>query len=165
MNSTHKTPAASTDRRPLRLRDVGIWKPLALALSRRGVTPNAISMAGLAAGLFSGALLAYTSSASARSCARCGCSRWRSSRARRRNILDGVMAVETGQCTPVGLLWNEVPDRVTDAATLIGASYALGDHPGWAAALAATLVGACVCNAAWPVRRWITADRWPSRCA
>jgi phosphatidylglycerophosphate synthase len=144
MNSAHKTPAASTDRRPLRLRDVGIWKPLALALTRRGVTPNSISMAGLAAGLSSGALLAYTSYVTSDTFVRAvwllavafialrgAC-----------NILDGVMAVETGQCTPVGLLWNEVPDRVTDATTLIGAGYALGGDPtlGWAAALSATLV-------------------------
>jgi len=135
---------ASPDRRPLKLRDAGIWIPAALFLTRRGITPNAVSMAGLAAGLAAGALLACTTCAADEPLARYV---WASAVLAivlrgACNILDGVMAVETGQATPVGLLWNEVPDRITDAATLIGAGYALGADPtlGWAAALAATLV-------------------------
>ncbi len=139
-----KTQGASTDRRPLRLREVGVWVPLAFALARRGATPNAISVAGLAAGLASGALLACTPHVTGEALVR---GVWLLAVAfimlrGACNILDGVMAVETGQSTPVGLLWNEVPDRITDAATLIGAGYALGADPtlGWAAALTATLV-------------------------
>jgi phosphatidylglycerophosphate synthase len=37
-----------------------------------------------------------------------------------------MVAVEGGKGSPVGVLYNEVPDRVSDAAALIGAGYALG---------------------------------------
>jgi phosphatidylglycerophosphate synthase len=144
MMITDKSHAAANDRRPLRLREVGVWVPLAFSLARRGVTPNAISMLGLAAGIASGALLALTPHVTGDALARGVWLLAVASIALRGacNILDGVMAVETGQSTPVGLLWNEVPDRITDAATLIGAGYALGGEPalGWAAALTATLV-------------------------
>lgn len=133
-----------TDRRPLKLREMFGWIPLAWWLARRGVTPNAVSLAGLVAGAAAGLLLAGNSycindsairvlwvAAALAIALRGAC-----------NILDGVIAVETGQASPVGLLWNEVPDRLTDAATLIGAGYALGGEPvlGWCAALIATLV-------------------------
>jgi phosphatidylglycerophosphate synthase len=39
-------------------------------------------------------------------------------------MLDGMVAIEGGRASPVGELFNEVPDRVSDAATLIGAGYA-----------------------------------------
>lgn len=144
MMSKGRFSAVTADRRPLRLRGFGMWKPLAFALARRGVTPNTVSMIGLAAGLGSGVMLAWTSHMTDLAILRGMCLLAVALIALRGacNILDGVMAVETGQCTAMGLLWNEVPDRVTDAATLIGAGYALGAHPvlGWAAALTATLV-------------------------
>ncbi len=58
------------------------------------------------------------------------------------NIMDGVLAVETGTSSRTGYLWNEFPDRLADAATMIGAGYAAGGDPtaGWAAALAAVIV-------------------------
>jgi phosphatidylglycerophosphate synthase len=139
-----KTARTPTDRRPLRLREASFWVPFALALARRGVTPNTISAVGLAAGLVAGVLLALTPHVTGDGLGR---GLWllavvfitlRGSC----NILDGVVALETGQSTRVGVLWNEVPDRITDAATLVGAGYALGADPtlGWAAALTATLV-------------------------
>ena len=52
------------------------------------------------------------------------------------------MAVETDASTPTGILYNEVPDRISDAAVFIGAGYAVGGDPtlGWAAALVAVFV-------------------------
>jgi phosphatidylglycerophosphate synthase len=44
------------------------------------------------------------------------------------NLFDGMVAVEQGTTSPVGELYNEIPDRVSDAATLIGAGYALGGN-------------------------------------
>ena len=138
------TGSRPTDRRPLRARDAGFWIPTAYFLARRGVTANAVSIIGLAAGIITGLLLASTAYiepgihqrivlllAVAAVLFRGAC-----------NILDGVMAVETGTCTPVGLLWNEVPDRISDGAALIGAGYAFGGVPvlGWGAALVAVLV-------------------------
>jgi phosphatidylglycerophosphate synthase len=45
------------------------------------------------------------------------------------NMFDGMVAIETGKASPTGALYNEVPDRVSDAAMFIGAGYALGGLP------------------------------------
>lgn len=42
------------------------------------------------------------------------------------NMLDGMVAVSSGKTSSVGELFNEVPDRVSDAAVLIGLGYATG---------------------------------------
>jgi phosphatidylglycerophosphate synthase len=42
------------------------------------------------------------------------------------NLLDGMVAIESGRASPVGELYNEVPDRVSDTAILVGAGYAAG---------------------------------------
>jgi phosphatidylglycerophosphate synthase len=58
------------------------------------------------------------------------------------NRLDGMVAVGSGQASPEGELYNEVPDRVSDALILIGAGFAAGGTPalGYLAALAAVFV-------------------------
>jgi phosphatidylglycerophosphate synthase len=55
------------------------------------------------------------------------------------NMLDGMVAVASGQASPVGEIYNEVPDRIADTLILVGLGYAVGGSPtlGWAAALAA----------------------------
>lgn len=124
-------------RRPLRVRRIPGWQSIAAALVRRGVTPNTISLVGLAAGVTGGVLLAATGGENSRlllvlslvlMLARGFC-----------NILDGIMAVEAGAGTRVGALYNEVPDRLSDVAVMIGAGHAIGGDPvlGWAAAVAA----------------------------
>jgi phosphatidylglycerophosphate synthase len=56
------------------------------------------------------------------------------------NLLDGMVAVEGGRGTPVGALFNEVPDRVADSLLLVAWGYACGlGWLGWLAALAAAL--------------------------
>lgn len=45
------------------------------------------------------------------------------------NLLDGLVAVEGGKQTPTGGLYNEVPDRLSDALTLIGVGYACRAYP------------------------------------
>ena len=42
------------------------------------------------------------------------------------NMLDGMVALASGRDSKVGELYNEVPDRVSDAAVFIGAGYAWG---------------------------------------
>jgi phosphatidylglycerophosphate synthase len=54
------------------------------------------------------------------------------------NLLDGMVAIESGRASRVGELFNEVPDRVSDAATLIGLGYATGGMT-WLGDLAAVL--------------------------
>ena len=58
------------------------------------------------------------------------------------NMFDGMVAIERGKVSRVGDLYNEVPDRVSDAAVLIGAGYAAGGgvELGFAAACVALLV-------------------------
>src|SRR5207244_1183666 len=45
------------------------------------------------------------------------------------NLYDGMVAVLRQVASPLGELFNEVPDRVSDAATLIGFGYAVGSDP------------------------------------
>ena len=57
-------------------------------------------------------------------------------------MLDGMIAVEQGRGTPTGVFWNEVPDRISDVALLVGAGYGFGGSPlaGWFAACLALFV-------------------------
>jgi phosphatidylglycerophosphate synthase len=57
-------------------------------------------------------------------------------------MLDGMVAVEHGQATPEGALYNEVPDRIADTLILVAAGHAVaagtwGPLLGWASALMA----------------------------
>lgn len=55
------------------------------------------------------------------------------------NMFDGMVAVEAGKTSPLGELYNEIPDRVSDTATLVGAGFAWGGDPAlgyWASILA-----------------------------
>ena len=57
------------------------------------------------------------------------------------NLLDGLMAVEEGQGSPVGALYNDVPDRFADVFLCVGAGYAAGiPELGWAAGVVSVLV-------------------------
>jgi len=58
------------------------------------------------------------------------------------NLCDGMVAVLRNIASPVGELFNEVPDRVSDAATLIGFGYAAGSDGvlGFIAALLAVFL-------------------------
>lgn len=54
------------------------------------------------------------------------------------NMLDGIVAISCGVASPLGELFNEVPDRVSDTAVLFGLGWAVGQPAlGLAAALAA----------------------------
>jgi phosphatidylglycerophosphate synthase len=114
-------------RRPLKSRQSPFFQKLAAQLARAGVTPNAISLFSLvfgAAGGLAFAATAYVPAGVVRICfvaaavfiqLRLVC-----------NLIDGMVAVEHKRRSPVGDLWNEVPDRFSDVAIIIGAGYALG---------------------------------------
>lgn len=56
------------------------------------------------------------------------------------NLLDGMVAVEGGLGQADGPFWNEVPDRLSDAAFLVGAGFAADNIAlGWAATALAAL--------------------------
>jgi phosphatidylglycerophosphate synthase len=57
------------------------------------------------------------------------------------NMLDGMVAVALKRASPLGELYNELPDRASDLAIIIGAGYASGGSPvfGYVAACIAVL--------------------------
>jgi len=138
METIMKTVDYTPERRPLAARNWNASHGAARWLAARGVTPNSISIGGFVASLAAGASLAFSSEvnqptmwlviACALILARGMC-----------NMLDGMVAVSTGKASRGGELFNEVPDRLSDAVTLVGAGYAVGGIPelGYIAAVAA----------------------------
>jgi phosphatidylglycerophosphate synthase len=123
---TAPTPSVE-NRRPIAVRGWALFQWMARALARAGVSPNAISVAGMVAGVAAGAALAATPHVSGwpRGLAWLAAALLVQLRLLA-NMLDGMIAIEGGKASPVGELYNEVPDRVSDVATLIGAGYAVG---------------------------------------
>jgi phosphatidylglycerophosphate synthase len=119
----------STERRPIAARNLTTAKRLSRWLAARGVSPNAISLASMVFGIASGAAFALTTWLPDWShfCWLAGalCVQLRLLM----NMLDGMVAIETGAASRLGELYNEVPDRISDAATLIGLGYAAGSSP------------------------------------
>jgi phosphatidylglycerophosphate synthase len=136
-------PTEPTGRRPLKTRDWPFFKNLAAWLARSGATPNGISFASILFGCAAGASLAataYVDGWALRACAFAGAAFIQLRLIA--NLLDGMVAVEGRKGGPTGDLWNEAPDRVSDAAIFIGAGYAAGSCPllGMTAALVAVFV-------------------------
>jgi phosphatidylglycerophosphate synthase len=134
-------PDAQTapDRRPIAARRLKFSRAAASWMARRGVSPNAISVAGMICGVLSGASLFITSRApDARSLAWIGAAVLIQLRLLA-NMWDGMVALERGVASRVGELFNEIPDRISDTAILVGLGYAAGGDPalGYLAALAA----------------------------
>ena len=106
------------DRRPLASRGWKISDRVARWLARQGATPNAISIIGMLCGIAAGLTFFQTSN---------GSHLWIFWLAGAvlvqlrllANLYDGMVAVLRQVASPVGELFNEVPDRVSDAAILI----------------------------------------------
>jgi phosphatidylglycerophosphate synthase len=133
--------ACPSERRPVALRQWTSARRLAGWLAARGVTANTISFVGLLFGLSSGLALAATRHPVLERPAFFAAALLILLRLLA-NMLDGMVALAAGQSSPVGELWNEVPDRLSDVATLLGAGYAAGSEPvfGFQAACLALLV-------------------------
>ena len=116
--SNRSSPIATRNRK---------WAQSATAwLASRNVSPNAISIAGMCACIAAGLALALTSVEYNRVfwlIAALGAQLRLTA-----NMLDGMVAVVSGRASKVGELYNEVPDRVSDAAVFIGAGYAWGGN-------------------------------------
>jgi phosphatidylglycerophosphate synthase len=154
--------AKAIDRRPIATRNRK-WAQSATAwLAARNVSPNAISIAGMCACIAAGLALALTSveynrvfwlvaaiGAQLRLIA---------------NMLDGMVALASRRDSKVGELYNEVPDRVSDAAVFIGAGYAWGGNV--ALGYIATILA--IFTAYVPLREkslaplTTSADQWPN---
>ena len=133
------------DRRPIASRDTRWAHTSARWLQAQGATPNGISMAsiscsllaamclycGMHASIWQGRVLLLI--AALLIVARLVC-----------NLLDGLVAVEGGMQSPGGAVYNDLPDRISDAVTLLGVGYSISAWPwavdlGWAAALLAVM--------------------------
>ncbi|MBX3407389.1 MAG: CDP-alcohol phosphatidyltransferase family protein [Phycisphaeraceae bacterium] len=138
-------PPSEHDRRPIAARRLAVFAAMAAALARARVRPNAISIAGMLAAIGAGGLLAMSGAGEAGSLSERAMLLAAAGLVQARllaNLLDGMVAVEGGLRSPTGELYNEVPDRVSDVAVLIGAGYAAGAWPelGYLAAIGAVLV-------------------------
>jgi phosphatidylglycerophosphate synthase len=124
-NSPMNDPASS-NRRPLKTRDARWATALAKTLTKLGVSPNTISVAsggfaalagvslwgvGLDQGDWHRRGLLVIAAAGVQMRLLC-------------NMLDGMVAIEGGCRTKSGELFNELPDRISDALVFIGAAYA-----------------------------------------
>lgn len=114
-------------RRPLATRQRPAAKRVAAWLAAAKVSPNGISWFGLLCGIGAGAALAATSfgEGPAVRMAWIGAAALVQLRLAA-NMFDGMVAERLGRASPIGELYNEVPDRISDAATLIGLGYAAG---------------------------------------
>jgi phosphatidylglycerophosphate synthase len=128
------------ERRPIATRETGWAKSLAARLAHAGLSANAISILSMvfAAGAAAALLVSHGPDwrgwlvlAALGIQLRLLC-----------NMFDGMVAVEYGQGTPEGALYNEVPDRISDTLILVAAGHAVaagawGPLLGWASALMA----------------------------
>lgn len=132
---------AAGDRRPIAARELRVVQAVASWMARRGFSANGISVAGMVFGVLAGVFFFLTSRLPESSrllwiagavCVQCRLMA---------NMFDGMVAIERGTASKVGELFNEVPDRVSDAATLIGLGWAAGGDVrlGLGAALAAVM--------------------------
>jgi phosphatidylglycerophosphate synthase len=116
----------SANRRPLKTRNAKWAGAIARNLTRLGITPNSISVVSCAFAAIAGASLWEVGRIPPDwhtrfflVLAACGvqlrllC-----------NMMDGMVAIEGGLRTKSGELFNELPDRISDALIFIGAAYA-----------------------------------------
>ena len=130
-------------RRPIRARDTRWAAAVARWLTRVGLRPNQISVLSVFCAALAGACLVLTSrvgpvgkvllwiGAAAFIQLRLLC-----------NLFDGMVAVEGGVQSKSGEIYNELPDRISDALILVSAGYATAwvgweRELGWAAAVLA----------------------------
>jgi len=122
----NESSAKTIDRRPIATRNRKWAQSATTWLAARNVSRNAISIAGMCACIVSGLALALSSVEYNRVfwlIAAFGAQLRLTA-----NMLDGMVALASGRDSKVGELYNEVPDRVSDAAVFIGAGYAWGGN-------------------------------------
>src|SRR5881409_1606650 len=114
------------DRRPIATRNRKWAQAATTWLAARNVSPNTISIAGMCACIVAGIALGVTSIADYRILwliAALGAQLRLTA-----NMLDGMVALASGRTSKAGELYNEVPDRISDAAVFIGAGFAWGGN-------------------------------------
>lgn len=125
--------SGNESRRPLKSRLNPLAIKTASFLSKKNITPNQISVLSIFFSLIGGIMILIPKSpfglVLGALCiqARLLC-----------NLLDGMIAIEGGKKTPTGVIFNELPDRVSDSILITALGYAadLG-WLGWTGALLA----------------------------
>jgi phosphatidylglycerophosphate synthase len=114
------------DRRPIATRNRKWAQDSTAWLASRNVSPDAISIAGMIACIVAGIALATTSIADYRILWLIGAvgAQLRLTA----NMLDGMVAIASNRTTKTGELYNEIPDRISDAAVFIGTGFAWGGN-------------------------------------
>jgi phosphatidylglycerophosphate synthase len=131
------------DRRPIASRKLIIFQNLAALLARKKISANAISILGMLAAIAAAICLGNTLSASPFVTRLLFLAAAAGIQLRLlANMLDGMVAIAAGKASPIGELFNEIPDRISDTVILVGAGYAATGNPilGWAAACLALFV-------------------------
>ena len=132
MTDTHK------DRRPLKTRSQAWAKSVAGFFVKANISPNTISVLSILPALGGAWILACRSSPLSTSSliivALCVQARLLF------NMLDGMVAIEGGKQSKIGILYNEIPDRIADALFIVALGYAINmPWLGWLGALLAAL--------------------------
>jgi phosphatidylglycerophosphate synthase len=136
MESTYQ-PA---ERRPLASRDADIARRVAAWLIARNVSANAVSVSSMGFAAVAAFCLVETRTATGSAVRILFVLAALFVQLRLlANLLDGMIAVGSQRASPLGEIYNEVPDRVADVLILVGAGLALGGIPtlGYLAALVA----------------------------
>ena len=130
--------------RPLKSRQMAIFQETAAWLATTSVTPNVISVSSMLFAAIAAIAMVGTAYAEDRFAI---AGLWLAAAAMMQarliaNLLDGMVAVEGGKSSPVGDLYNEVPDRISDSLILMGAGFATGgiSDLGWGAAIISVFV-------------------------
>jgi phosphatidylglycerophosphate synthase len=131
----------SKDRRPIPAREAQLSQRVAKFLAATAISANTISVLSVLFGVGAGISLALTPTSATPKV-------WWASAALlimlrlTANMLDGMVAIEKGETSAVGELFNEVPDRISDVATFIGAGFAAysSPHLGYLAAILSLFV-------------------------
>ncbi|MGL4634529.1 MAG: CDP-alcohol phosphatidyltransferase family protein [Beijerinckiaceae bacterium] len=123
-------------RRPLKTRSNALVQRLVAALLKTSITPNQISLLSIAVSFLGAFCLLHAPQSPWLYVITALCVQLRLLC----NLLDGMVAVEGGRGSPVGSLYNEIPDRIADSLFLVAWGYACGfGWLGWLAALAAAI--------------------------
>ncbi len=130
-----------TDRRPISARDNPLSQRVTLLLVRLGISPNAISIASVVLSLGAAICLLLTAGESSQPVL-WGLAAILIVLRLFANMFDGMVAVETGVTSPLGDLYNEVPDRISDVIIFVSAGYAAGSMEilGYVAALCSLFI-------------------------
>ncbi|MCX7423743.1 MAG: CDP-alcohol phosphatidyltransferase family protein [Planctomycetia bacterium] len=127
----------SISRRPIQARDTRWAASTARWLSRVGFRPNPISLLSILFGALAGTSFAAVGIVETTEL-KCGCFVLAAVGIQLRllcNLFDGMVAVEGGFRTKSGELFNELPDRFSDAFIMVGSGYAFAE-PAWLRELA-----------------------------